>query len=69
MKNIPYLQLTENPNQKNDFIIFRHNLTAKKRVYTGKKSVKNKKSIINNKSIRNKKSRNKKNKKGFFNIF
>jgi hypothetical protein len=55
MKNLPHLELTENPNKNNDFIIFRHS-------YKGSK--------INSVTKKHKKhSKKRKTRKGFFNIF
>ena len=67
--NLPRLELTEDPNKNNDFIIFRHTSKGK---YTskGKKSKKTKqRESTRKKRVYKKKHGNRKSKKGFFNIF
>ncbi len=73
MKELPRLELTEDPSKPNDFIIFRHSIkgsikktntnNTKKRVRTRRGSKRVKNSTIK----RSKKS--KRSKKGFLNIF
>jgi hypothetical protein len=58
MKNLPHLELTENPNKNNDFIIFRHS-------YKGKQT----KSSFTKKYSSKKNTKKSKTRKGFFNIF
>jgi len=64
MTNLPRLELTEDPNKNNEYIIFRYSTN-------GKKTKNNK--IINNKRVRRKhsttKKKGRKSKKGFLNIF
>jgi hypothetical protein len=58
---LPRLELTENPNKNNDFIIFRHSMKGKSNSVTKKR--------IHRKKHKTKKRKHKKSKKGFFNIF
>lgn len=74
MKELPRLELTEDPNKKNDYIIFRNSIKGKiKQTYTKKrvdKKVRSKRSKT--KRSKTKKYRNgktKRSKKGFLNIF
>jgi hypothetical protein len=68
MTNLPRLELTEDPNKNNDYIIFRHSsLKGKKNIQTKsvtKKCVRKKKH-----GTRKKKTKHRKTRKGFFNIF
>jgi hypothetical protein len=57
---LPRLELTENSNKNNDFIIFRHYAKSKSKSLTKKRIHRKKKT---------KKRKHKKSKKGFFNIF
>ena len=67
MTNLPRLELTEDPNKKNDFIIFRKQLKGKK---VPKSSVGLKKSL-SKKTHKHKKTKTRKHKKrkSIFNIF
>lgn len=59
MTNLPRLELTEDPNKKNDFIIFRHQIGSKKMATfykNGKNTSKKHKTNIKNKTKRHKKS-------------
>lgn len=58
MKDLPRLELTEDPNKKHDYIIFRNNYKTK---YVTKKRTIKKRTI--------KKRKNRKSRKGFFSIF
>jgi len=64
MKELPRLELTEDPNKNNNFIIFRHGSKGKK-VSSVTKNVKRR--PIKKRST--KKRRSSKSRKGFFNIF
>jgi hypothetical protein len=66
MTNLPRLELTENPNKKNDFIIFRHQIKGKK-VSGFSKKVK----ISSKKTRKHRKTKTRKHKKrkSIFNIF
>ena len=70
MTNLPRLELTEEPNNKNDFIIFRHGSNTK---HVTKKNINKKKGTgkKKNKRVRRtmKKRKTRKSRKGFFNIF
>jgi len=75
MKELPRLELTEDPNKKNDYIIFRHSIKGKIKK-TGTKKRVDKKVITKRartKKYRNGKTKRSKNgrtsKKGFLNIF
>lgn len=62
---LPRLELTEDPNKNNDFIIFRHSTKGKKIVQSKtitKKHLHKKKHTI-------KKTRRRRSRKGFLNIF
>ena len=64
MTNLPRLELTEDPNKNNDFIIFRHTSKGKK--------IKLNKSVIKKRVYKKKhttKKRHRKSRKGLFNIF
>ena len=63
--NLPRLELTEDPNKNNDFIIFRYSSKGKK--IKQSKSVTKKRVIPKGK--RTKKIRTRKSRKGIFNIF
>lgn len=70
---LPRLELTENPNNKNEFIIFRHQIKAKKifkdsKIIPNKKTINQKKHKHKNNKTKNKRSKNKKS-KSLFNIF
>jgi|LakMenEpi03Aug12_release.lakeMendotaPanAssembly.Ray.scaffolds.fasta_scaffold5998931_1 hypothetical protein len=70
MKELPRLELTEDPNKKNDYIIFRNSINGKsKKTNTKKRNDKR----VTSKRYRNgitKKSKNgRTSKKGIFNIF
>lgn len=68
MKNLPRLELTEDPNKNNDYIIFRHSsLKGKKNKQT--KSVTKKRVHKKKHGTRKKKTKHRKTRKGFFNIF
>jgi len=67
MTNLPRLELTEDPNKKNDFIIFRKQLKGKK-VPKGSASFK-KSSSKKTRKHRKGKTRKHKKRKSFFNIF
>ena len=58
---LPRLELTEDPNKNNDFIIYRHSVKGKRRSITKKR--------VNRKKHGTKKRKHRKGKKGFFNIF
>lgn len=57
--NIPNLELTENPNKNNDYIIFRNSIKGKKTKYN--------ETLIKKYKIKKRKTR--KTRKGIFNIF
>ena len=63
--NIPRLELTEDPNKNNDFIIYRHSIKGKK----NKQSKSLTKKRVTPKRKRTKKRRTRKSRKGIFNIF
>jgi len=67
MTNLPRLELTEDPNKKNDFIIFRKQIKGKKapKGSTSLKKLSSKKTRKHRKG----KTRKHKKKKSFFNIF
>lgn len=67
MTNLPRLELTEDPNKNNDFIIFRHSSKGKKIKQT--KSVTKKRIHKKKHGTRKKKTKHRKTRKGFFNIF
>ena len=67
MTNLPRLELTEDPNKKNDFIIFRKQLKGKK-ASKGSASLK-KSSSKKTRKNRKGKTRKHKKRKSFFNIF
>ena len=63
---IPRLELTENPNNKNDFIIFRHQIRSKKvPTFTKNRKLSSKKTRRHGKN----KTKKHKKRKSFFNIF
>jgi hypothetical protein len=70
MKELPRLELTEDPNKKNDYIIFRHSIKGKTKKTSTKKRLDKK---VRSKRYRNGKTKKSKNgrtsKKGFLNIF
>ena len=61
MKQLPRLELTEDPNKKNDYIIFRHGYKTK---YVTKKNRSAKKRTMKKRTMKKRKT-----KKGFFSIF
>lgn len=61
---LPRLELTEDPNKNNDFIIFRHSVQGKK---IKQKTITKKR--LHKKRHYTKKRKHRKGKKGFFNIF
>jgi hypothetical protein len=63
--NLPRLELTEDPNKNNDFIIFRYSSKGKK--IKQSKSVTKKRFSLKGKTT--KKRRTRKSRKGLFNIF
>jgi hypothetical protein len=63
---IPHLELIEDPNKKNDFIIFRHQIKGKKVPGFSKKVNLSSKKTRKHRKI---KTRKHKRKKSFFNIF
>lgn len=68
MTELPRLELTEDPNKKNDYIIFRYQIKGKK----GKKTKKDKSSNISTKKRvhhRKKHGTKKIRKRGLFNFF
>ena len=65
MTNLPRLELTEDPNNKNDFIIFRHG--SKTKHVTKKNTSEKKNKRVRRRTIKKRKTR--KSRKGFFNIF
>lgn len=69
MTNLPRLELTEDPNKKNDFIIFRKKLKGKKiiKVFSSNKISHNKTHRYNQKT--HKKTKKHKKRKSIFNIF
>jgi len=68
MTSLPRLELTEDSNKNNDFIIFRHSsLKGKKNKQT--KSVTKKRVHKKKYGTINKKTKHRKTRKGFFNIF
>lgn len=68
MKELPRLELSEDPNKKNDYIIFRHSIKSTKSKTNTKKRV-TKKLITKNKKRGTKKRKHRKGKKGFLSIF
>ena len=62
---LPRLELTEDPNKNNEFIIFRHSIQGKKHKQI--KSITKKR--FHKKKNGTKKRKHRKGKKGFFNIF
>ena len=62
---VPRLELMENENQNNDYIIFRHSITSK-RPKTFKKTIYRKKPRTQRRNYR---TQRRKHKKGFFNLF
>lgn len=66
MTNLPRLELTEDPNKKNDFIIFRHQIKGKKVPGSSKKA-----KISSKKTRKHRKTKTRKHKKrkSIFNIF
>ena len=63
---IPLLELTEDPNKKNDFIIFRHQIRGKKMpTFSKNRKLSSKKTRRHRKT----KTRKYKKKKSLFNIF
>jgi hypothetical protein len=64
MKELPRLELTEDPNKKNDYIIFRNSIKGKIKKTSTQKRIDKK---VRSKRYRN--GRTKKSKKGFLNIF
>lgn len=72
MKELPRLELTEDPNKKNDYIIFRHSIKGKIKKTSTKKRVDKKVITKRAKTKRTKTKMSKKgktSKKGFLNIF
>lgn len=67
MSNLPRLELTENPNKKSDFIIFRNPIKNK----NSKKQFnrKSKKHVYKNTVKKNNRKTKRNRKKGFFSIF
>jgi hypothetical protein len=68
MTNLPRLELTEDPNKNNDFIIFRHSINSTKikdTKITNAKTVTKKRRKHSTKKRKSRKST----RKGFFNIF
>jgi hypothetical protein len=65
MTNLPRLELTEDPNKNNDFIIFRHPTKGNK--IKQNKSVTKKR--VHKKKHGTKKRKHRKSRKGFLNIF
>ncbi len=70
MTNLPRLELTEDPNKKNDFIIFRHQMKGKKVPksspgYASLKKISSKKTRKHRKT----KTRKHKKRKSIFNLF
>lgn len=66
LSNLPRLELIENPNNKNDFIIFRHQINSKN-LQTFYKNRKNTSKKINKQGKH--KTRKHKKRKSIFNIF
>ena len=64
MKELPRLELTEDPNKKNDYIIFRNSIKGKSKKTSTQKRIDKK---VRSKRYRN--GRTKRSKKGIFNIF
>jgi hypothetical protein len=73
MTNLPRLELTEDPNKKNDFIIFRHQIKGKKmpKGSTGSASFSKKVQLSSKKTRKYRKTKTRKHKKrkSIFNIF
>ena len=78
MKELPRLELTEDPNKKNDYIIFRNSIKGKIKKTSTKKRIDKKVRSKRYRNGRTKKSKNGKtkrskngrtSKKGFLNIF
>ena len=66
MTNLPRLELTEDPNKKNDFIIFRHQIHGKKvPTFSKKRKLTSKNKRHRRKNI----TRKHKKRKSIFNIF
>jgi hypothetical protein len=63
MTNLPHLELTENPDKKSDFIIFRNSIKNK----NTKKDVSKRKTFMKTRKHSRKKKTNRK--KGFFKFF
>ena len=70
MTNLPRLELTEDPNKNNEYIIYRHSINGKKMNKQSKK-ISNYKTVLTKKQRKygTKKKRTRKSKKNFFNIF
>ena len=62
MTNLPRLELTEDPNKNNEFIIFRYSSKGKKTKQSKTSSIKR----VHKKKTRNKKEKTSKNQKRFF---
>jgi hypothetical protein len=70
MTKLPRLELTEDPNKKNEFIIFRHQIKGKKTPKGLPSSASSKKkSSKKPRKLRKTKTRKHKKSKGLFNIF
>jgi hypothetical protein len=65
MTNLPRLELTEDPNKNNEFIIFRYSSKGKKTKQSKTSSIKR----VHRKKHGTKKRKHRKTRKGFFNIF
>ena len=65
LSKLPRLELTEDPNKNNDFIIYSHSMKGKKNKQN--KSVTKK--HVHRKKHGTRKRKHRKGKKGFFNIF
>lgn len=74
MTNLPRLELTEDPNKNNEYIIYRHSINGKKMNKQNKtvnNKISNSKTVLTKKPRKygTKKKRTRKSRKGFFNIF
>ena len=71
MKELPRLELTEDPNKKNDYIIFRNSIKGKIKKTNTKKRVTTRRGSKRVTTRRGSKrvKRSRKSKKGFLNIF
>lgn len=65
MTNLPRLELTQDPNKNNDFIIFRHPTKGNK-IKKNKSATKKR---VHKKNMVHKKRKHRKSRKGFLNIF